>query len=137
MVPQPGIVKGAAGTRKLDALPEHFFETNGDVMDDVLLAGSFILQHGDDAPYLIPHLLSAHWRKNDTPPASSYFKEEYSSKCYHRGDVEGDTDEGVTDVRVVKNYGKHREGRVHGDVGMLPAERRGVVYRRCSRSTEG
>lgn len=122
MVPQSGIVKGAAGIRKFDTLPEHFFEANGDVMDYVLLAGSLLLQHGDDTPYLIPHLLSAHWGKDDTPPTSSYFKEEYSSKCYHRGDVERDTDEGVTDVRVVENHGKHREGRVHGNAGMLPAE---------------
>lgn len=123
VVPQSGIVEGAAGIRKFDAFSEHLLEPNRDMMNNVLLAGSFLLQHGDDAPYLIPHLLSAHRGKPDTSPTSSHLQEEYGSKGDHRGDIEGDTNEGVADVGVFQNYGKHREGRVHGDVGMLSAER--------------
>lgn len=71
---------------------------------------------------MIPHLFGTHRGKNDTTPASSYFKKEYGSKGDHCGDIEGDTDERVADVGVIENHGKHGEGRVHGDVGMLLAE---------------
>lgn len=87
VVPQSGIIERATRVCKFDAFSKHLFQANSDMMDDVLLAGSFLLQHVDDGPYLIPHLLGTHRRKNDTTPAGSYFKEKYGSKGDHCGDI--------------------------------------------------
>lgn len=74
------------------------------MVDDVLLAGLLFLEHFYDTIDLLPDLVWPVGGETDATPARSDFEEEDGSKGNHGGDVEGDANEGVTDIGHIEDH---------------------------------
>lgn len=104
IIPETGVVKGAARIRQLYAFSSHLLEAGRNVVDNMLLADTLFIKHVYDAVDLFPNLVWFVGRETDATPASSDLEEKDGSKGNHCCHVEGDTNEGFPDVGDIKDY---------------------------------